>query len=370
MRVVVAPDAFKGTLTARQAAESVAAGWARARPGDAVEVVPMSDGGPGFLDAVAPGLGGELRETPSSDPLGRPVRARLLLAGDTCYLESADCCGLHLVPPPERNPLHSSSTGLAAVLLAAADTTASRVVVGLGGSATNDGGAGLLAGLGFRLLDVRDGELPPEPAALGRLARIAVPRDPPALPHLVAATDVDSPLLGPHGASRMFGPQKGVTPAEVALLEERLARLAATVGRDLPGAAGAEDRPGAGAAGGLGYGLFALGASQVPGAEVVIEATQLRDRVRGAGLVVTGEGAFDRQSLRGKVVAGVAAVAKRHGVPCVVLAGRVRLGRREAARAGVRAAYALEELAGSAAEARARAAELLERLAAQVASGA
>lgn len=368
MRVVVAPDDFKGTLSAREAAEAIRAGWSRARPGDELVLVPVSDGGPGFVEALSSAVSGKALEAATHDPLGRPRRASFLLAGDTCYLESAECCGLHLVPPRERDPLGSSSGGLADLLRAAAGAGARRTVVGLGGSATNDGGAGMLAALGFRLLDGAGRPLPPAPRHLARLDRVVAPE---RLPHpgsLVAAVDVDSPLLGRHGASRTFGPQKGASPAAVEELERALTRLAAVVGRDVPGAVGAEERPGAGAAGGIGYGLFVLGAARVRGIDLVVEATRLRERANGAGLVLTGEGSFDRQSLRGKAVAGVAGVARGLGVPCVVLAGRVRAPRREAGAAGVRAARSLEEVAGSAAKARAKPRECLERLAEQVAS--
>lgn len=338
MRVVVAPDSFGGTLTAVEAAAAIADGWRAAAPSAELELVPMSDGGPGFIDVLATALGGDLRSVEVLDPLRRPVRADALVADGVGYVETASAAGLHLLDDDERDPRVTTTYGVGQ-LVAALAPDVPRIVVGLGGSATNDGGAGLWAALGAQPAEVlmRGG------AALRALDGLAYPW--PALPDLVAATDVDNPLLGPNGASAVFGPQKGADRAAVLDLDDALRRWADLVER--AGDIGnVRDLPGAGAAGGLGFGLLALGATRCSGFELVAEATGLAARVAAADLVVTGEGSFDSQSLRGKVVAGVAALAQQHGVPCVVVAGQVEVGRRDAAAAGVEAAYAVADQLG------------------------
>ena len=356
MRVLIAPDSFTGTLSAVEAADAVAAGWRRRAPGDELVLAPLSDGGPGFVDVLAASLGGERVAVTVADPLGRPVPATVLVVGDTAYVESAQACGLHLLAAEERDPLRTSTRGVGELLRAALD--ARRVVVGLGGSGTNDGGAGALAALGAVLAGVTE----PGGAGLRQVTGV----DGTGLDHrlgdveLVLATDVDNPLLGIAGASAVYGPQKGATREAVAVLDAALAQWARVLERDLA-APGVADRPGAGAAGGLGAGLMALGAIRVPGIGTVLDATRLADRVAEADLVVTGEGAFDWQSLRGKVVSGVAAAAAQEAVPCIVLAGRVDVGRREMAAAGVEAAYAAGLGPGTPAE---RLADLAERVAA------
>lgn len=322
MRVLVAPDEFGGTLRAVEAAAAIAAGWRAAAPFDAVDLAPMSDGGPGFVDVLAAALPRARRRSVTvQGPLRAPVPASYLLDGATAYVESAQACGLHLLAPAERDPTRTSTYGVGELLTAALDAGATRVVVGLGGSATNDGGAGMIA-------------------ALGGLAGW------PLLPgiELVAATDVDAPLLGLHGASAVFGPQKGATREQVLVLDAQLEtwadQLEATAGRRV------RDLPGAGAAGGLGAALFALGAAHEPGIALVHRAVRLAQRVSRADLVVTGEGTFDYSSLTGKVVSGVAAAAAAVGLPCLVLAGQVVVGRREAAAAGIDATYAVADAVG------------------------
>lgn len=343
MRVVVAPDSFTGTLSAPEAADAIAAGWRDAAPGDDVAAVPLSDGGPGFVAVLHRALGGELVTVTVADPLRRPVPATYLRRGDTAYVESAAACGLHLLAPAERDPVGATTYGVGELLAHALDAGAARAVVGLGGSATTDGGRGLVEALGGPA------------AAADRLRDV----------ELVAATDVDNPLLGLHGASAVYAPQKGATREQVLALDARLERwadeLAAGTGRDV------RDRPGAGAAGGLGAALLALGGRREPGIALVLDAVGLAGIVAGSALVVTGEGAFDAQSLRGKVVAGVARLAQDAGVPCLVLAGEVAVGRREAAAAGVEAAYDLVTAAGSRAAALADGAGGLRALAARVA---
>ena len=364
MRVVIAPDCFTGTLTASQAAAAMAQGWAEGAPHDQTLQVPLSDGGPGFIDVLETGLadsGVETLAVTVSDPLGRPVPALVLLdraAGGaagvvpTAYIESAQAAGLHLLDAAERDPARTSTYGVGELIEVALTEGARRVVVGLGGSGTNDGGAGMLAALGAgprsalgvgggALGDLDDGALPGLNALRERLGSV----------DLVAATDVSSPLLGLQGASAVFGPQKGATPEQAQELEGCLGHFHEIVTRTLgtptdllTGRPLRLDRsPGAGAAGGLGYGLFALGARRVSGVDLVIEAVGLRERIADAALVLTGEGSLDWQSLQGKVVAGVARVALEVATPSVVIAGQVLLGRRETMTVGLSGAYALAE---------------------------
>ncbi len=366
MRVVVAPDCFTGTLTARQAAAAMAAGWSGHAPDDELLLVPMSDGGPGFVDALGGSLPGRAAVATVSGPHGDPVPATVLLvdAADdpsgrtTAYLESAQACGSHLVPAQDRDPATASSTGAGELLLVAVEQGAERVVVGLGGSVTVDGGAGLLGALGVRAAGARTDAGPRGLAGLAvdGLAGLGEARELLAGVDLVVASDVDVPLLGRHGAVHGFARQKGATTEQLPALEAAMTAWASAVVH-AAAAAGAPDPgrlvalPGAGAAGGLGFALLALGGRRVAGAQAVAEAASLAAATAGADLVLTGEGSFDWQSLRGKVVAGVAHVAGGLAVPVVVVAGQVAVGRRELAVAGVEAAYAVatteQELAAS-----------------------
>lgn len=366
MRVLMAPDGFGGTLSPAQAATALADGWRRTAPGDEVDLAPLSDGGPGFVDVLATALpDAEPLAVTVEDPLARPVRAELLLHGRTAYVESAQACGLHLLTSAERDPLRATTYGVGQLLAAALDAGATRIVVGLGGSATNDGGAGLLGALGLRRLDAAGDQLAPGGVALRDVERLTGELDPRlAEVELVAASDVDSPLLGLYGASSVFGPQKGASREDVALLDGALTRWADVLEAHL--GLSVRDRPGAGAAGGLGAALYVLGATQQPGIALVQEAVGFDERVARADLVVTGEGRFDSQSLVGKVVSGVARAAGERAVPCVVLAGDVQLGRREAAAAGVEQAWSLVDLVGPE-RAMADAAAALTELAAHVA---
>jgi glycerate kinase len=297
--------------------------------------------------------------------LGRPAAGWVLLAGETGYVESAQACGLHLLREGERDPKTTTSYGLGALLAAAVEAGAREVVVGLGGSAVNDAGAGMLAALGAVALDGAGYALPYGGAALLGVAGLD---GVPALrgASIVAATDVDNPLLGPQGASAVFGPQKGATAIDVALLDAALARFAEVLVRDLPGCPpDLANLPGAGAAGGLGAALLALGARRRSGIGLVRELTGLDDALDRADVVITGEGSFDEQSLRGKVVAGVAEAARRRGVPCLVVAGRVAV---DAAEAGVSAAYSLvEHFGGDVERAMTRTAEGLRAIGAELA---
>jgi glycerate kinase len=320
MKVVLAPDKFAGTLSAPAAAAAMETGWRRVRPQDLLVTRPMSDGGPGFCDVLQRALpGSSARRVATTDPLGRPATATVVLDGSTAYVESADAVGLHLLGSAERDPERATSAGLAAVLAAALASGARRIVVGLGGSATNDGGRGLLEAL--------------DPVTVDRLRAS----------DLVLACDVTNPLLGLNGATAVFAPQKGASPEAVARLEGRMQQWAA----QLPGLAAVAQEPGAGAAGGLGAALLWLGGRRMPGAALVADAIGLPASLRDAALVVTGEGAYDVTSLRGKVAATVAAAAQVEAVPCAVLAGQVLVGAREAAAHGVDELLAVVDVAGS-----------------------
>ncbi|SCL23220.1 glycerate kinase [Micromonospora inyonensis] len=344
MRVLLCPDKFAGTLPAQEVAHAVAAGWREVADGDELLIRPLADGGPGFVAVLADALGGRRVPVPTVDPLGRATTGEILLTDDgTAYLESAQACGLHLLAAAERDPKATTSYGLGLLVTAAVEHGARTVVVGLGGSGTNDAGAGMFAALGATPLDDTGHALPYGGAALAAVAGLdGTPRLRDAT--LVAATDVDNPLLGLHGASNVYGPQKGATREDVLLLDAALERFAGVLERDLPGCpAGLGALPGGGAAGGLGAAVLALGGRCESGIGLVTRAIGLDAALDAVDLVITGEGSFDHQSLRGKVVAGVAGAARDRGVPCVVVAGRVSTGRREAASAGVTDTYSLVE---------------------------
>jgi len=367
MRVLICPDKFAGTLSAVEVAEAVAAGWRSVRPADTLVTSPLSDGGPGFVDVLAGALHGAVVPVPTTDPLGRPVTGHILVHGDTAYVESAQACGLDLLAEDERDPKITTTLGLSSLVLAAARGGARTAVIGLGGSVTNDGGAGFLAGLGVTARSAVGLPIGPGGAALVAAASLS------GTPRLrgmalVAATDVDNPLTGLYGASNVYGPQKGATRQDVLLLDGALERFAALLVKDLDTApADLAALPGAGAAGGLGAALLALGGRVESGIGLVRGLTGLDAALEVADLVVTGEGSFDEQSLRGKVVAGVATAARDRGVPCVVLAGRVSAGRREAAAIGVTRAYALVDHFGDVRTAMQRPAEGLSALGARLA---
>lgn len=325
MRIVVAPNAFKGSLTAAQAAEAIAEGVRAALPNAQLELVPIADGGDGTVEALVAATGGERRTIAVRGPLGDPVDAEygLIDAGKTAVIEMAKAAGLALVPPARRNPGLATTFGVGELLRHAYDSGARQFIVGIGGSATNDGGAGMAQALGYRLLDDGGGELPPGGLALARLSRID-----PASVHATwkeasvqVASDVSNPLTGPNGASAVYGPQKGATPEMVSQLDAALARLAKVIRRDLR--LDVEQLPGAGAAGGLGAGLVAFtGAKLAPGAEMVMQAVKLDERLKGAALVMTGEGRLDSQTARfGKGPAAVARHARNAGIPVVGIGG-------------------------------------------------
>ncbi len=323
MRVLVAPQEYKGTLTAVEAAEAIANGLRAALPDVDIDVAPMADGGPGTAEALLRAVGGAWRASPAHDPLMRPIAAGwALLSGGTGVVECAAASGLLLLAREELDPLRATTFGTGELIRAAMEAGCRDLIVGLGGSATNDGGAGMAQALGFRLLDAAGRELAPGGAALARLARIEAGVALLGLrgARFVAATDVRNPLCGPEGASVVYAPQKGADPAAVAELDRALRTFAGVVKRDL--GVDVLDVPGAGSAGGLGAGVIAfLGASIRPGAEVVGEAARLDERVRAADLVITGEGRLDGQTAFGKTPAYVARLAREAGRPVACLAG-------------------------------------------------
>jgi len=319
-RWLVAPQELKGTLTAAEAAAALAEGLRQGAPGVELDVAPLADGGPGTVDALLAGVGGERVTRTVQGPLGAPVRATygLLDSGRTAVIEMAAASGLSLLAPGERDPRRTTTSGTGQLMRAALDGGCERLILGLGGSATNDGGTGALAALGFRFLDEHGAPLPPGGAALRRLARVDPSGQHPRLAEveLLVATDVTAPLLGPDGASRLFGPQKGADEATVAELESALARLAEVVAPGLAQAAGA------GAAGGFGYGLAALaGGKLVSGYGMV--ARTLPERLAAADVVLTGEGRFDRQTALGKGPGALAREARALGRRTVMFAGIV-----------------------------------------------
>ncbi|CAB4907298.1 unannotated protein [freshwater metagenome] len=377
MRVLVAPDSFTGTMSAAQAADAIAAGWSREAPSDVLDIAPMSDGGPGFVASMAATLNIALRDCVVSGPLGDPVSARFAFdeVTSTAYVESAEAVGLHLLDVADRDPRVTTSWGLGELLAEVVRTGARHVVVGLGGTGVCDGGAGLVAALGATATDadgvdasflLRGGGI-----GLGDVSGVDLSKALLTLSgvEIVIASDVDCPLLGPRGAARGFAAQKGAEPDAVDALEAALTGWSAALGsfnvRGTMKRAGV--LLGAGAGGGIGCALFALGGTRQPGIDYVLEASEIPRRAQDADLVLTGEGSFDWQSLRGKAVSGVAQAALTAGRPVVVLAGRVEVGRREWAGMGVTGVYSLVDLAGSADSAMADARHWLTEAAARAA---
>ena len=314
LRVVIAPDSFKGSLTSVEVANALAKGWLDVRPEDEVQLAPLADGGEGTLVAIEAAGGWEWRTTPATDPIGRPVAARWLRSADGTHavVELAEASGISRLTVAERDPVRASTLGTGEVIEAVLDEGIRTITLGIGGSATTDGGAGILRALGG-LID----ETTVDVSGLDpRVAEV----------DLRIACDVTNPLLGPQGAAATYGPQKGATPAQVAELDAALERFA----NRLMDATGRDERetPGAGAAGGTSFGLLSIGGQfgsirLVPGVDVVMEEIGLREKVEGAGLVLTGEGRIDAQTAFGKTALGVARLAREAGVPCIAIAGGV-----------------------------------------------
>ncbi|MFI7275491.1 glycerate kinase [Streptomyces sp. NPDC049879] len=370
-RVLIAADKFKGSLTAAEVAAHVTAGIRAERPGAVVTSLPVADGGDGTVDAAVAG-GFEAREAEVSDPLGLPVRAVFALRGDVAVVEMAQASGLALLPRWSLAPMTATTYGTGELIAAALDAGARTIVLGVGGSATTDGGAGMLTALGARLLDADGDPVPYGGGPLRDLASADLSGLDPRLAGttFVLASDVDNPLTGPTGAAAVYGPQKGADPVEVEVLDAALATFVRVLERtEGPRAAELAASPGAGAAGGLGFGaLLGLGASFRPGIEVLLDVLGFEAALAGADLVVTGEGSLDGQTLHGKAPAGVAAAARAAGKRVVAVCGRLAIGEAELAGAGIEAAYPLTALEPDPERCMADAGPLLERTARRLAA--
>jgi glycerate kinase len=387
MHVLVAPDKFKGSLTAAEVAGHIVTGLRRvAGDGLTTACVPVADGGDGTLDAAF-AVGFEPVPVRASGPTGERVDAAYGRRGDMAVVELASVCGLAMLPGGRHEALRASSFGVGEVIGAAMDAGCARIVLAVGGSASTDGGAGMLQALGAQVRDRAGASLARGGGALRGARSLDLSGLHPAVrrTEFILASDVDNPLYGPHGAAAVYGPQKGASPADVAVLDEALRQWAAVVmaagvagpgraaepraGRRAERRAGWAAEPGAGAAGGVGFGALAvLGASLRPGIGMILELTGFAGKVAAADLVITGEGSLDEQTLRGKAPAGVAAAARDRGVPVIAIAGRVSLPADRLAAAGISRAYALSDIEPDPARCMAAAGPLLEKLAGRVAS--
>ncbi|MBN3865034.1 glycerate kinase [Pseudomonas frederiksbergensis] len=344
MKIVIAPDSFKDSLSAQGVAEAIALGLAHVWPDAQLLKCPMADGGEGTVESILAACDGERRRTRVRGPLGAPVDAAWgwLARSHTAIIEMAEASGLQLVLPSLRDACTSSTFGTGELIRAALDAGAQRVILAIGGSATNDGGAGAMQALGVKLLDAQGHTLAPGGLALAQLARLDLSDIDPRLAEVRfdIAADVNNPLCGPHGASAIFGPQKGASPEQVQQLDLALGHFAEFCAQALH--KDVRDEPGSGAAGGLGFAAKAfLGAQFQAGVEVVAELVGLAEAVKGADLVITGEGRFDAQTLRGKTPFGVARIARQHGVPVIVIAGTLGEGYQALYEHGIAAAFAL-----------------------------
>ncbi|MEJ2643286.1 MAG: glycerate kinase [Desulfosarcinaceae bacterium] len=344
MKIIIAPDSFKESLSSLEVARQIQAGFKEVFPDAEVLKLPVADGGEGTVEALVAATDGEIRKVSVSGPLGAPVEAFYGVCGDgrTAVIEMAAASGLALLPPDRRNPLLTSSFGTGQLIRQVLDDGLRHLIIGIGGSATNDAGAGMLQALGVRLLDGQGKDLPAGGGALGRLKKIDISgldsciRD----CKIEVACDVDNPLTGQRGASAVFGPQKGATPAMVAVLDANLANFARRVELDL--GRSIEAVPGAGAAGGMGGALLAfLEARLRPGVEIVLDAIDLKNLLRGADLVITGEGRIDGQSVYGKTPVGVGRIARQQGVPVIALAGSLGPGAEDVLDCGIQALFSV-----------------------------
>jgi glycerate kinase len=368
-KIVIAPDSFKGSLSSTEAAQAMARGVQRALPEAELVLLPLSDGGEGLVESLVTASGGELLEYEVTGPLGTPVTAQMGLMGGgrTAVIEMAQASGLVLVPEAERNPLVTTTFGTGELIAKALDLGCDHLIIGIGGSATNDGGMGMAQALGVRFLDGEGELLGSGGGELARLASIDLSRLDPRLEdvRIEVACDVNNPLTGPQGASHVYGPQKGATPEMVEFLDAALARYDRILQRDAGQDVGRV--PGAGAAGGLGAGLMALlGGRLVSGIELVLSALDFETKAAGASLVLTGEGKFDAQSAYGKVPMGVARRSRALGVPVVVIAGTVLPSAEILHGEGVSAYFSIINRPMSLKEAMEGAVELLENQVAEV----
>ena len=343
MKIVIAPDSFKESLSALDVASEIEAGFREIFPTADYLKIPVADGGEGTVDAMIAATSGQRIEVAVTDPLGKPVQAFYGLLGDgkTAVIEMAAASGLALIPPAQRNPLLTSTFGTGQLIRAALAAGARHFIIGLGGSATNDGGAGMLQALGGELLDRNGKSIPPGGGGLSHLTQIRCDTLDPRLKDCVfeIACDVSNPLLGPQGASAIFGPQKGATPEMVGQLEANLAHFAQLISRDF--GLNLADQPGTGAAGGMSLCLIAfLNGTLRPGVEIVTDAIHLAAAIKGADLVITGEGRIDSQSIRGKTPVGVARLAQAQGIPVIAIGGCLAADTAAIYQHGIDAAFA------------------------------
>ena len=321
MKIIIAPDSFKGTLTAAEVCEIIARAFVSACPGAEIHTIPLADGGEGMAHAWQAACGGELRISEVTGPYGEPVQAEYLLLPDgTAVLETASCAGLELARPQGLNPELTTTKGLGALMLVARNAGAARILLGLGGSATNDAGCGMAYALGWRFYDNCGTSFCPVGGTLKRIARVEPPKEPFALP-VTAACDVQALLFGPEGAAHIYAPQKGADPIMVRRLDEGLRHVASLCGPELA------DTPGAGAAGGLGFGVLAFLCGELrPGVDLLLDCAGFDALLEGTGLVITGEGRMDAQTLQGKAPCGVLRRAAARGVPVLGICGCVGQG--------------------------------------------
>jgi glycerate kinase len=326
LKVVIAPDKFKGTLTAKAAAQAIARGWRKSRPGDELDLLPMSDGGDGFGEVIGRLLGAKIQRVRTVNAAHQRCSVKWWWDAKThtAVIESANVIGLAMLPPGKFHPFDLDAFGLGAVLNAAYRKGATRVIIGIGGSATNDGGFGLARALRWKFLNRAGGEIP-RWTDLPTLAEIRAPRRRRGFRELIVAVDVQNPLLGPRGATRIYGPQKGLREGDFAVAERCLKRLAQVTEKKFHKRF--SRLPGAGAAGGLGFALAAfLGARLEPGYDLFARLAKLDQRIRSSNLVITGEGKLDESTLMGKGVGRLAMRSRELGVPCIALAGELALG--------------------------------------------
>ncbi|HZG15494.1 MAG TPA: glycerate kinase [Candidatus Bathyarchaeia archaeon] len=369
MKIVIAPDSFKGSLTAQEVGVAIKKGVQKVAPTAEVVVMPMADGGEGTLQCLIDATGGQIWETPVKNPLGKDITAAFGILGDgnTCVIEMAAASGLYLIGQQERNPLLTTTYGFGQLIKAGLDRGCRRFILGLGGSATNDGGAGMLQALGYELQDEAGSSIAYGGGELGKLVRIETERADPRLAActFVIACDVDNPFVGPNGASFVFGPQKGADAMAVQLLDDHLRHFAniteATTGVAI------HDVPGTGAAGGVSGALLAfLGGTLKSGIDIVMETTGLAEVMQGADLVITGEGQVDFQTAQGKTPCGVARLAQKSGIPTIIIAGSIGQGIESLYKQGVTAITSIVNRPMSLDEAMAKAPELLEQAAEQI----
>ncbi len=370
MKIVIAPQGFKGSLTALEIARAIETGIKRAMPDAETVLVPVADGGDGTLQALVDSSGGRIVTSTVTGPLGRLVQAQWGAMGDgvTAVIEMARASGLALIKREERDPLHATTRGTGELVKTALDAGLRRFIVGIGGSATNDGGAGLAQSLGARLLDKSGKDLEPGGAALAHLDRIDVSKMDPRLKEskFTVACDVNNPLCGATGASAIFGPQKGATPEMVKQLDAALGHLADVIRRDI--GANVKDRPGAGAAGGLGAGLMAFVDAELrAGVDIMLEAVGLEKLLPGTDLVITGEGQIDRSTVFNKAPVGVAMLAKKRGIPVFALAGSLGDGYQQVHQHGIDAVFSLVNGPMSLDDAMARTSDLISAQAEEIA---